>query len=114
MSSDFSLSWRGTAVVAGVTSEGASGIAEALAQLLEAANQRAPVDTGELRGSGRVETDGLQGTVVYEAPHAVAVHENLEVRHNDGQAKFLEAALVEDQRELLKRVAASTKKALGG
>jgi FixJ family two-component response regulator len=38
--------------------------------------------------------------VGYHTPYAVFVHENLEIHHKTGQAKFLEQPLREHQREL--------------
>lgn len=53
-----------------------------------------PIDTGELRASGHIVIEGygfdIRVTVGYSAPHAIYVHENLEVYHKyPTQAKFL-------------------------
>lgn len=109
---DPTLEWRGPQVIASVEESGAQGAEEAAQRLLQASNQRVPVDSGELRDSGRVTVEGLEASVGYGAPHAVAVHENLEAHHDQGQAKFLEAALLEEQRALLEAIAASIKLAL--
>lgn len=52
-----------------------------------------PVDTGELKESRRIERRGLEASVGYTAPHALAVHEDLTASHDDGKAKFLEDAI---------------------
>ncbi len=63
--------------------------------LLREANKICPIDTGDLRESGTIlkDGDGFNATaaVVYEAPYAVYVHENLEAFHQPPtQAKWLE------------------------
>lgn len=40
--------------------------------------------------------------VGYSAPYAIFVHENLQARHPNGQAKFLENAIKENETELAK------------
>jgi hypothetical protein len=44
------------------------------------------------------------------APYAVIVHENLNVRHQVGQAKFLERPLNEAARGLAERIAAEVRR----
>lgn len=77
-----------------------------------------PVDTGELRSrsfnSTGTDDDGSKVVVVgYEADagtwihpnakaYAVFVHENLQARHRNGQAKFLETAFQKNKDEFLK------------
>lgn len=112
MASDFALTWRGTEVLAAIKSEGPKGVRDGAELLLDASNQRVPVDSGELKGSGEVISDGLTAAVSYGAAHALIVHEDMEAHHSRGQAKFLEAALAEEQRELLAAIAASIKLAL--
>lgn len=67
---------------------------------LTKAKKRCPKDTGALAASGRVviysdRTVGIQfgGD---SAPYAVPVHERLGVHHPNGEAKFLESAMLED------------------
>jgi hypothetical protein len=57
-----------------------------------------PVDTGFLAASGTAERAELNGHVVsvllgFNASYAAAVHERLDVHHEQGQAKFLETAI---------------------
>lgn len=83
------------------------------------AKERTPVDTGELKRSGRVRLRG--GASPWDAevvlmfggplvPYAVYVHENLDAYHKVGQAKFLESVLVESRPYLASRIA---KRAIG-
>lgn len=81
-----------------------------------------PFDTGkmlasgymELRGTGR----GAQLTIGYgkggHPSYTAMVHENLEVHHAaPTRAKWLQVAIEEDSSEILRRVAANTKRAGG-
>lgn len=82
-------------------------VAEAEAALVES-NRRVPVDTGELKASGRVvrpRGDDLNVEIVYDAPHAAVVHEDLEAVHPDGQAKFLESTLLESAPRMAGQIA---------
>ena len=69
-----------------------------------------PVDTGELRASGYVETySGQSNTWIevvlgYPKDYAIYVHENMEAHHEVGQAKFLETPMLLKSNELPKRM----------
>jgi hypothetical protein len=83
--------------------------------------RRVPVDTGALRGSGRVVgpiDEGGDSLVRMEfgdaaAPYALYVHEDLEAFHKVGQAKYLESVLVESAPHLAQRVARRVARILG-
>jgi hypothetical protein len=75
--------------------------------------QRTPVDTGALRGSHTVETrrrgNDISATIGVggpAAPYAFWVHENEDVFHPVGQAKFLESTILESKPYLASRLAA--------
>lgn len=75
--------------------------------------RRTPRDTGNLRNS--IYTNALPGRKVevgYTAEYAAAVHENLEAHHNVGEAKFLEHAAQDKEREALEAVVDAIKGAL--
>jgi hypothetical protein len=88
---------------------------EAEVEMAEA-KERTPVRTGALRASGRVEP--LFGGGVrwaFGGPsvnYAVPVHENLEIFHPVGQAKYLESVLAESAPYLVERVAARMRELL--
>lgn len=63
--------------------------------VLRRSNELVPERTGKLKRSGRVVTDFLTVIVRYTNPIAWIVHEKLDLRHEKGQAKFLETALRE-------------------
>lgn len=67
------------------------GVTKAAEFLLAKSQELVPVDTGELKESGHVEVQGKTAAVVYDAPHALWVHERLDQHHEPPtQAKFLE------------------------
>lgn len=71
------------------------GVRDAAELVRRDSDQLIPVDTGEFRGSSRVIMNGQQEALIsYSAPYAVIVHEKVEIHHQNGQAKFLEAALL--------------------
>lgn len=62
--------------------------------LLGKSQELVPVDTGDLKASGKVVTTGQghnrQYEIRYDEEYAVFVHEDLTKHHDHGQAKFLE------------------------
>ncbi|MEO7189491.1 MAG: HK97 gp10 family phage protein [Vicinamibacterales bacterium] len=79
--------------------------------------ERTPVASGTLRNSGHVELPEITPSSVTvrlgfggpAASYAVYVHEDLEARHEVGQAKYLSSVLDESEPFLLGRVAARLK-----
>jgi hypothetical protein len=74
--------------------------------LLRAAADAAPRDTGALADSGYTRTvaPGIV-RLGFTAPHAAAVHERLDLHHATGHAKFLERAITEGKPEAIERIA---------
>lgn len=109
----------------------AEGLAEALLYVATESQQRAPVDTGDLRGSVEVAIDGevyahgnkgtndatvtvtgevpesaTKGEVSYNTPYAADQHEQISYDHpRGGQAKYLESVLVENKDRILRLIA---------
>lgn len=86
--------------------EGASmdGLMEAGMKIQASSQQRAPVDTGNLKGSAytrKARVGGKSVEIGYTANYAIYVHENLEARHTVGQAKFLESALRDNEAKII-------------
>lgn len=82
---------------------------------------RTPIDTGNLRRSGagnatvtKVGPKGAKGMVFYTAKYAVFVHERTELRHDVGEAKFLQNAILSVAPTINKRVASSIKTSIFG
>lgn len=63
--------------------------------ILGRAIELCPIDTGTLRASGTMMVFDGYIIISFAAPYATYVHENLEVEHNVGRAKFLEVAVQE-------------------
>ena len=131
---DFQLQLDGTDKLAKALRMAKENMSEAIAQAMVdfgghvalVAGQRTPIDTGELRSRSFVEgpflEEGSQEYVVvvgYEKyddtfpktskgtpnRYAVPVHERTNVRHETGQAKFLESAVQETSSEYLRFMA---------
>lgn len=81
---------------------------------LARAKELAPKDDKTLARSGRVTTDRVYLVeVTFRAPHAWLQHERLDYEHpNGGQAKYLEAAL--DEQDVAFIVGSAVKAALRG
>ena len=84
--------------------------------IMTEAKERTPVDTGALRGSGRVDdrttAAAVRMALSFGGPsqqYAIHVHENLEARHPTGRAKFLESAVLEAVGNLPQKIAARMK-----
>jgi hypothetical protein len=81
----------------------AAGMVEEQEQVITAAKQRTPVDTGTLKGSGTVlppKFSGSRAEVVAgfggaAQDYAIVVHEDLSASHPVGEAKFLERSFLE-------------------
>lgn len=87
-------------------------------RIMAEAKRLCPVDTGTLRSTGHVQkpvirrgsievTLGFGGPA---APYAVYVHENLNVHHTVGQAKYLEKPLNDAARGFAERLAAEVRR----
>lgn len=69
-------------------------VQKGLEHVLTESNKIIPLDEGTLERSGRVDRDGLNGTISYDTVYARRQHEELTWRHAPGrQAKYLETAL---------------------
>lgn len=111
-----------------MASKQTKGLADALLYVAEESQQRAPVDTGDLRGSVRVELEGntyaqgvkgggvnisgalpntaARGSVSFNTIYAAQQHEQINYSHpHGGQAKYLESVLIEEQDRILKLIA---------
>lgn len=117
--------------VSGLMSGSAQGLTDALLYVATESQQRAPKDTGDLRGSVEVKIGGEQyahgekgggitvsgtipdtdattyvrGEVSYNTPYAANQHEHIEYEHKEGQAKYLESVLVEGKERILRLIA---------
>jgi hypothetical protein len=99
---------------------------EAAQHVLEVAQGKAPllVDVqranreevpGTLRDSGYARVlDDVTAEIGFRDFIAPRMHEDMEIHHDDGQAKFLEEPLVTEKDEALRIMAEHVRRALGG
>jgi hypothetical protein len=77
------------------------------------AQQLAPVDTGDLRGSAYTKLGKNSVEVGFNTPYALRQHEELNYRHpRGGQAKYLEEPFKENKNKYIDHIKNSTKKAV--
>ena len=88
-----------------ITADALEGAADAGYQILDIAQQNCPVKTGDLRDSGYVRVLGYEVEIGFSDKKAAAVHEDTSARHDNGQAKFLEAPFKTADRILPEAVA---------
>lgn len=75
----------------------------------------APVDTGDLRGSGKVDfsNGGLNSEVSFNTPYALRQHEELSYNHpQGGQAKYLEEPFNKNKSKYIKHIEDSVRRAV--
>lgn len=95
MNSKFTIKWRGKEVQDDINAGAVNGLKSAAEFLLDESNKIAPIDEGNLIGSGEtdVDPDKLEASIFYDVPYAVHQHEDMTLSHKNGrQAKFLETA----------------------
>ena len=69
------------------------------------AQQLAPLDTGDLRGSAFSEVEGLDGTTGFAEVYALRQHEHVEYRHpKGGQALYLQEPYEANREKYIKGV----------
>jgi len=80
--------------------------------MLNRSRELSPEDAGELKREGFVVVDDMTLQVGYDSFVARIQHENLDYEHDDGQAKFLEAAA--DQIDIETYIADGIRARFGG
>lgn len=95
------------------------GVTLAGENVLRKSNVHVPLQEGTLERSGTVEAEvegeSAVAAISYNTPYAVAQHEDLTYRHDEGRnAKFLENAWNEARDDTLAIVATSIRKRTGG
>ncbi|MFI7014386.1 hypothetical protein [Streptomyces sp. NPDC050164] len=110
------MQWQGSRLW---TSRGrrlaSEGLREALEYTLGVSNSRVPLDEGTLERSGKVDVDGLNGSISYDTVYARRQHEELEWKHLPGRrAKYLESAMNDSQDVILRLMAVPLRRWLRG
>ena len=121
-----------------LTEKGGLGILDALLYVGAESQKRAPVHTGDLRGSiqvelgeklyaqgvsdegnnyveivGKIPEQLKEGKVSFNTEYAAVQHEQINYHHENGQAKYLESVLVESQERVLNCIAGKIKEEWG-
>ena len=77
------------------------------------AQQLAPVDTGDLKGSAFADVSGPVGTVGFTEPYALRQHESMGFKHpKGGEAKYLENPYKENKDKYIDAIKDAAKKAV--
>ena len=103
-----SAEWHGDIVKAMIQGNAADALNHAAELLRGDSVPLAPLDRGPLRASAQVTpaTDSnLTAYVSYDTPYAARQHEELDWRHDDGQAKYLEGPLTENEAKYQQAIA---------
>ena len=107
MSTRITLNWHGDRVEATWRDRGSTGVQQAAEHLRDSAAELAPRDIGNLRESGAVQRDGLDGSVSFGGPPsesviAIVQHERFDFNHTMGGPKYLERAMLFEASEMLR------------
>lgn len=107
------LNWGGDHIARRIE-QGKTSAARRGADLLrDEAVQRTPLETGTLRNSAKVTAADGVGAVSFNTPYAVRQHEELGYTHHDGQAKYLETAMIDNQTQIRDAIADHLKRIIG-
>lgn len=108
------LDWKGDQIIRSLQQAAKAASLAAAEHLGDEAVQRTPVETGTLRASMKVTTDG-EGTsaVSYNTPYAARQHEEISWQHpGGGQAKYLENAITAAAPTMREAIATELRKAM--
>lgn len=98
--SSITTEWNGDIVQAIINANAAEALNHAAELLRGDSVPLAPLDRGPLRASAQVTpatSSSLTAHVSYDTPYAARQHEELDWHHEDGQAKYLEGPLTENE-----------------
>lgn len=79
--------------------------------VMEVAVELTPLEEGTLRRSAKVTVDDGEAIISYDGPYARYQHEILTLRHEVGQAKFLESAVVQEGPKAVDIIATAIRRA---
>lgn len=110
------LDWRGQEVAHDIKQATTNALRAGAELVLDEARERAPLETGTLRGDSKATVEGTQAAVAFglgpSKDYARRQHEELGWKHQDGQAKYLETALLDKQADVQRLIAEELRKAL--
>lgn len=91
------------------------GLRAGLEYVLSLSNRRVPLEEGTLERSGKVDVDGLDGSISYDTVYARRQHEELTWKHLPGRmAKYLETSMNESHQVVLEMMAVPLRRWLRG
>ncbi|KMM44861.1 hypothetical protein CWIS_13585 [Cellulomonas sp. A375-1] len=113
---DAEVTWNGTAVKAAARRGAAAGLTTGAERVRAVSVSRTPLDVGDLRSSqlvGPATEHELVASVSTDLPYAARQHEDLQLRHRHGRAKFLESAVADTAGEVQAIIATAIKRTFG-
>lgn len=91
------------------------GLRRGLEHVLAESRKIVPLDEGPLERSGKVDVDGLEGSISYDTVYARRQHEELTWRHLPGRtAKYLERPMNSERAVVLRLMAVGMRRWLRG
>lgn len=91
------------------------GLRRGLEHVLAESRKIVPLEEGTLERSGKVDVDGLDGSVSYDTVYARRQHEELTWRHLPGRsAKYLEIPMLRERQVVLRLMAVPLRRWLRG
>ncbi|WP_328846118.1 minor capsid protein [Streptomyces sp. NBC_00258] len=91
------------------------GLRRGLEHVLAESRKIVPLEEGTLERSGKVDVDGLEGSVSYDTVYARRQHEELTWRHLPGRtAKYLEKPMASERDVVLRLMAVGLRRWLRG
>lgn len=110
------VSWNTSKAKAAVQQGGLKGLAAGAQIAFEASQREVPVDTAQLKKSGKVVIKGKRATISYGAglpdQRAVIVHEKLDLQHHTGTAKYLEVPVASSAQRVFQAIADGIRRTL--
>ncbi|WP_371053657.1 HK97 gp10 family phage protein [Rhodococcus gordoniae] len=88
------------------------GLDDAAEVIKQEAIERTPKETGALRNDCTTHSGDLEAAVSYSLPYAVRQHEELGYRHEHGEAKFLENAVIATRQTVGQIIAQAIRRAM--
>lgn len=107
--SDVTTEWHGDLVQAILQATAPEALNHAAELLRGDSIPLAPLDTSMLRQSAQVTpatTANHTAFVSYDTPYAARQHEEMDWRHDEGQAKYLEGPLIRNEAKYMRAIAA--------
>lgn len=91
------------------------GLKKGLEHVLGVSQQQVPLDEDTLQRSGKVDVDGLDGSISYDTVYARRQHEEMDWKHLPGRkAKYLEDPMLSERPVVLRMMAVGLRRWLRG